>query len=98
MGVLGRRLERGGRFVGGGRWGVYVARFHAFGVAAWAVCASQYVEARHGGSQRLRPAHAAETGREYPLAADLVVEMAPAHFGEGFVGALHDALTADIDP
>ncbi len=98
LGVLLRRFEQGERFVERARLGVYVARFQAFGDAALAAFDRQHVETRHGGSQRLRPAHAAETGREYPLAADLVVEMAPAHFGEGFVGALHDALTADIDP
>src|SRR3546814_1879075 len=50
------------------------------------------------GRQRLRAAHAAEPGGEYPLAGEVAAVMLPAHFDEGFVRALHDALRADVDP
>ena len=48
--------------------------------------------------QRLRAAHAAEAGGEDPLAFEVAVVMLAAHLDEGFVGALHDALAADVDP
>src|SRR3982074_1445790 len=44
------------------------------------------------------PAQPAEAGREDPLARNLVIEVAPAHFGKRFVSALHDALAADVYP
>ncbi len=53
---------------------------------------------RHGGSQRLRATHAAEPGGEKPFAGEIAAIVAPAELGEGLVGALHDALRADIDP
>ncbi|EJL76703.1 hypothetical protein PMI12_02167 [Variovorax sp. CF313] len=54
--------------------------------------------ARQRGRQRLRAAHAAEAGREDPLAREAVVVVLAAGFDEGFEGALHDALAADVDP
>ena len=54
--------------------------------------------ARHGRGQRLRAAHAAETGGQNPAALEIAAEMLAAHLDEGLVGALHDALRADIDP
>ena len=54
--------------------------------------------ARHGRGKRLRAAHAAEPGGQDPLAGEVAAVMLAAHLHEGLVGALHDALRADIDP
>ena len=54
--------------------------------------------ARHGRGERLRAAHAAEPGGENPSAGKVAAVVAPPDFGEGLVGALHDALRADVDP
>ena len=54
--------------------------------------------ARHGRGERLRAAHAAEPRGENPFAGKVAAVVAPADFGEGLVGALHDALRADVDP
>jgi len=91
-------LEHGKCFVERLRLCVHVAGFQTLVDAALPAFNRQHVESRHRGRQRLRAAHAAETGRENPLAIRLIVEVAPAHFGERFIGALHDALAADIDP
>ena len=48
--------------------------------------------------QRLCAAHAAETGGEDPTAFQIAVVMLATGFNEGFVGALDDALAADVDP
>ena len=53
---------------------------------------------RHGGGERLRAAHAAEPGGENPFARQTAAVVTPAELGEGLVGALHDALRADVDP
>ena len=58
----------------------------------------QHRGAGHHGGQRLRPAHAAEAGGEDPFAGQAAAVVAPAHLHEGLVGALHDALAADVDP
>ena len=58
----------------------------------------QQRRARHGGGERLRAAHAAEAGGEDPFAREAAAVVAPQQLGEGLVGALHDALRADIDP
>ncbi len=48
--------------------------------------------------QRLRAAHAAQAGGQHPAALQVAVVMLAARLDEGFVGALHDALAADVDP
>ena len=58
----------------------------------------QRARAGEGRGQRLRAAHAAETGGEYPTASQVAVVMLATGFDEGFVGALDDALAADVDP
>ena len=58
----------------------------------------EQASAGHGGGERLRAAHAAEAGRQDPFALQRAAEMLAAHFRESFVGALHDALRADVDP
>src|SRR3989344_1856272 len=51
-----------------------------------------------GGSQRLRTTHAAQSGGQYPLAFKIIVVVLATGFDEGFVGALDDALAADVAP
>ena len=54
--------------------------------------------ARHRRRQRLRAAHAAQSRSQDPFAFQRAAVMAPAHLDKGLVGALDDALRADIDP
>ena len=54
--------------------------------------------AGHRRRQRLRAAHAAEAGGQDPFAGERAVVVAPADLHERLVGALHDALAADVDP
>ena len=56
------------------------------------------VESSHSGSERLSTTHAPKATREHPTSGGLAVEMLPGHLREGFVGALHDALGADVEP
>ena len=58
----------------------------------------QRAGAGQGRGQWLRAAHAAEAGGEHPTAGQVAVVMLAAGFHEGFVGALNDALAADVDP
>ena len=53
---------------------------------------------RHGRRQRLRAAHAAQAAGEDPFSLQIAAVVLPAGLGKGFVGALHDALAADVDP
>ena len=63
---------------------------------------------RHSTASMLNPAMVAASGCAPPmpprpavsihLPRELAAEVAAAHFGEGLVGALHDALAADVDP
>ncbi len=46
----------------------------------------------------LRAAHAAQTRGQNPAARQIAAIMLAAHLDESLVGALHDALAADIDP
>ena len=48
--------------------------------------------------QRLRAAHAAQARGQHPAAGELAVVMLAPRLDEGLVGALHDALAADVDP
>ena len=54
--------------------------------------------AGHRRRERLRAAHAAEAGGENPSSPKIAAVVPAAHLDEGLVGALHDALRADIDP
>jgi hypothetical protein len=53
---------------------------------------------RHHRRQRLGAAHAAQPGRQHPAAGKIAAIMLSPHLDERLVGALHDALRADIDP
>ena len=54
--------------------------------------------AGHDRGQRLRAAHAAEPAGQDPVALEVAAIVLAAGLDEGLVGALHDALRADIDP
>ena len=54
--------------------------------------------AGHRRGERLRAAHAAEAGGENPSSPEIAAVVPAAHLDEGLVGALHDALRADVDP
>ena len=50
------------------------------------------------GCQRLRAAHAAKTSGEHPAPAQIALKVLTAGLDKGLVGALHNALGADVDP
>ena len=52
----------------------------------------------HRRGKRLGAAHAAETRGQDPLARQAAAVMTSAHLDERFIGPLHDALAADVDP
>ena len=54
--------------------------------------------ARHRGGKRLGAAHPAEAGGKDPSPPKVAAIVPAPHLDEGLVGALHDALRADIDP
>ena len=66
-------------------------------LACWHSMFSDTAPAKRG-RQRLRAAHAAQAGGEDPAAGHAAAEVLAAGLGEGLVGALHDALGADVDP
>ena len=53
---------------------------------------------RHRGGQGLGAAHPAEARRENPPTGPIAAVVLTPGLDEGFVRALHDALTADVDP
>jgi hypothetical protein len=81
-----------------GRLFVQVARLQPEIDAALLAFDHQAAGAGEGRRQRLRAAHAAQAGRENPASGRSAPEVAPAGLDEGLVGALHDALAADVDP
>ena len=52
----------------------------------------------HGDGQRLRAAHLAQAGSEHELALERGPALLAGQAAEGLVGALEDALGADVDP
>src|SRR5471032_2384033 len=58
----------------------------------------QRASASQGRGQRLSAAHAAEAGGQYPTTFQVIVVVLATGFDEGFVGALNNALAADVDP
>src|SRR6185295_6106310 len=77
---------------------VEVARLQAHLDAARVAFDSDHRSARYRGRERLRAAHAAEPGGEDPFSRPASAVVLAARFREGLVGALHDALAADVDP
>ena len=80
------------------RLGVEIARLEPHLDARRLAFDGDHRSAGHGRGERLRAAHAAEPRRQEPFALEIAAIMLAADFREGFVGALHDALRADIDP
>ena len=95
---LARALQRLERFIERAHGNIQISGLETLGDALRAAFDREHRGTRHGGGQRLRAAHAAEPCRENPFALEVAAEMLAAHFGEGLVGALHDALAADVDP
>ncbi|MCY1397970.1 hypothetical protein D9M71_129940 [compost metagenome] len=58
----------------------------------------QRAGAGQGRGQRLGAAHATEAGGEHPAAGQVAVVVLATGLDEGFIGALDDALAADVDP
>ena len=58
----------------------------------------EHRRARHRRGERLRAAHAAQARGQDPLVREVTAEMLAAGLRECLVRALHDALTADVDP
>ena len=54
--------------------------------------------ARHLRRERLGAAHAAESGGQDPAPREVAAVVLAGHLDEGLVGALDDALAADVDP
>ena len=75
-----------------------VAGLEPLGDAALPALHREHAGAGHGGRERLRAAHAAQSRRQDPFAGEIAAEVASAHLGEGLVGALHDSLAADVNP
>ena len=66
--------------------------------ARWLAFNRKAACARHRRGQRLCAAHAAQPAGQDPFARQVAAIMLAAHFDEGLIGALHDALRADVDP
>ena len=77
---------------------VEVARVESLLDALGPALDRQHRGARHRGRERLCAAHAAEPGGEDPAPAEVAAVVLASHLDEGLVGALHDALAADVDP
>jgi hypothetical protein len=63
----------------------------------WHSMLSEQAPAKRGG-QRLRAAHAAQAGGQDPAPGQVAAVVLAAGLDKGLVGALHDALAADVDP
>ena len=90
------RPEHGGIEIVGAL--VEVLRGQPFFDSRWIHLDDQRDAAIHGDGQWLGATHAAQAGRDDNAAAQRPAEMALGHGGERFVGALQDALRADVDP
>ena len=58
----------------------------------------QRAGAGQGGGQRLGAAHAAQACGQHPATSEVAGVVLTTGFDEGFIGALDDALAADVDP
>jgi hypothetical protein len=99
-GLLLRRVvsEAGQRVVEVGRLFVEVARTQPEVDARLLTLDVQRASACESGGQRLRTAHAAETGGEDPSSRQAAAVVLATGLDESLVGTLHDALAADVDP
>src|ERR1019366_5847034 len=77
---------------------IKVARLEALRDSARLAFDREHRCSGHRRSERLRTAHAAEPCRQNPLPREIPAIVAPTQFHERFVGSLHDALRANVDP
>jgi hypothetical protein len=97
-GRLGCVLDDLKRLVDAGRAMVEVAGLEPLLDPAFLDLDRNAVSAGHHRGERLGAAHATEPPGQNPLALEVAAIMLAAHLGEGLVGALDDALAADVDP
>ena len=97
-GRLGSGADDLERLVDAGRAAVEIARLEPLLDPALLDLDRDAVGAGHDRRERLRAAHSAEARGQDPAALEVAAIMLAAHFGEGLVGALDDALRADVDP
>ena len=95
---LDRLFNHGHRLVEGFGPPIEVTRLQALVDAVRLAFDGQHRGAGHRRRKRLRPAHAAKPGGQYPLSTQVARVMLATHFHERLVGALHDPLAADVDP
>jgi|GEM_PF-2316126 len=96
--VAGRFLDDGERLVEILGLHVHIAGAQAELDAGGAAFDGHAGGAGHDRGERLGAAHAAEAGSQDPLARQITPIVAAPHLHERLVGALHDALRADVDP
>ena len=94
----GPALDQGERFVQAFGLLVEIARAQAEIDALGIAFDRQAAGPGHRRGKRLRPAHAAKPAGQDPFARQIAPIMLPARLDEGLVGALDDALRADVDP
>jgi hypothetical protein len=93
-----RRLQLPDRRVDALGLAIEIARAQAHVDARLAAFDRDHRQPRHLRRERLRAAHASQARGEDPFAFGLPPVMLPDSFGKGLVGALDDALRADVDP
>ncbi len=91
-------LDHAERLVERRRLLVDVARLQAEVDARLVAFDRDHRETGHRRGQRLRAAHAAQAARQDPAARRIAVEVLVRDREERFIGALNDALAADVDP
>ncbi len=100
LGLTGRgpALDLGQGFIQ--RVGALVEIFRAQAEvdAGWIALDGEATGARENGRERLCAAHPAEAAGQDPFAAQVAVVVLATGFGERFIGALDDALGANVDP
>ena len=77
---------------------VEIAGLDAFGEAGWVDLDAQGNPTVHRDGQGLGPAHASQARGEHDTALQAPLEALDRQLGQGLVGALQDALRADVDP
>ena len=91
-------VNQGKRFIERRRLPLQIAVFQALGDARRVGLDDENRRARHHACERLRAAHAAETGGQNEFPGEGIVEMLAGNLHEDFKRALNDALRADVLP